>query len=83
MKKIIYFSAQWCGPCKQFAPVINQLQSEGVNIQKVDVDKEQDLSTQYGIRNIPTIIKVDNQGVEIKRVLGMQNKNQIIDLYNG
>ena len=80
--KLLYFSAPWCGPCRVLGPIVDEV-SQQIPIQKVDVDKEQDLSTQYGIRNIPTIIKVDNQGVEIKRVLGMQNKNQIIDLYNG
>ena len=82
MLKLLYFSAPWCGPCRVLGPIVDEV-SQQIPIQKVDVDKEQDLSTQYGIRNIPTIIKVDNQGVEIKRVLGMQNKNQIIDLYNG
>ena len=80
--KLLYFSAPWCGPCRVLGPIVDEV-SQQIPIQKVNVDKEQDLSTQYGIRNIPTIIKVDNQGVEIKRVLGMQNKNQIIDLYNG
>ena len=80
--KLLYFSAPWCGPCRVLGPIVDEV-SQQIPIQKVDVDKEQDLSTQYGIRNIPTIIKVDNQGVEIKRVLGMQNKNQIMDLYNG
>ncbi len=80
--KLLYFSAPWCGPCRVLGPIVDEV-SQQIPIQKIDVDKEQDLSTQYGIRNIPTIIKVDNQGVEIKRVLGMQNKNQIMDLYNG
>jgi len=80
--KLLYFSAPWCGPCRVLGPIVDEV-SQQIPIQKVDVDKEQDLSAQYGIRNIPTIVKVDNQGVEIKRVLGMQNKNQIMDLYNG
>ena len=41
MNKILYFTASWCGPCKALAPTIQQLQSEGLNIQKVDVDNDQ------------------------------------------
>ena len=80
--KLLYFSAPWCGPCRMLGPIMDEV-SQQISIQKIDVDKEQDLSAQYGIRNIPTIVKVDSQGVEIKRILGMQNKNQIIEFYNG
>ncbi len=82
MKKIIYFSAQWCGPCKQFAPVINQLQSEGVNIQKVDVDKDNSLPAQYGVRNIPTLVLVDANGTELNRRVGTGSPTDILNFYN-
>ena len=82
MKKIIYFSAQWCGPCKQFAPVINQLQSEGINIQKVDVDKDNTLSAQYGVRNIPTLVLVDGNGTELNRRVGTGSPTDILNFYN-
>ena len=82
MKKILYFSAQWCGPCKQFTPTINQLQSEGVNIQKIDVDKDSNLSTQYSVRNIPTLVLIDSNGTELNRRVGLGSPADILNFYN-
>jgi len=54
-----------------------------VNYQKVDVDQNQELSMKYGIRNIPTLVLVDNNGNELNRSTGVMQKQQIIDFYNG
>jgi thioredoxin 1 len=81
MRKILYFSAEWCGPCKQLAPIMESLQGE-INYEKIDVDSNTELSTKYGIRNIPTLILVDNGNV-IDKKTGIQSKQQILDLYNG
>ncbi len=81
MRKILYFSAKWCGPCKQLAPIMESLQGE-INYEKIDVDSNTELSTKYGIRNIPTLILVDNGNV-IDKKTGIQSKQQILDLYNG
>ena len=51
MKKILYFSAAWCGPCKTLGPIMESASGQ-VNYQKVDVDDNPELSTKYGIRNI-------------------------------
>jgi thioredoxin 1 len=49
MKKILYFSAAWCGPCKQFGPVMEQV-GQSVRVEKVDVDKLPDLAQAYNVR---------------------------------
>ena len=82
MRKILLFSAKWCGPCKQLAPIMESLQGE-INYEKVDVDSNTELSTKYGIRNIPTLILVDNNGNVIDKKTGIQSRQQILDLYNG
>ena len=82
MRKILLFSAKWCLPCKQLAPIMESLQGE-INYEKVDVDSNTELSTKYGIRNIPTLILVDNNGNVIDKKTGIQSRQQILDLYNG
>jgi len=82
MKKILYFSAAWCGPCKMLGPIMESVGNE-VNYQKIDVDSNQELSMKYGIRNIPTLVLVDNDGNELNRSTGVMQKQQIIDFYNG
>ena len=59
MKKILYFSASWCGPCKMLGPIMESLSGQ-INYEKVDVDNNQDLSIQYGVRNVPTLVLVEN-----------------------
>ena len=78
---LIDFWAEWCGPCKVLGPKIQQLQSEGLNIQKVDVDQDQALSAQYGVRNIPTIIKIDASGNAGERLVGNQTVEAIRALH--
>lgn len=82
MKKILYFSAAWCGPCKMLGPIMESV-SDQVNYQKIDVDNNQELSIKYGVRNIPTLVLVDGDGNELNRSTGVIQKQQIIDFYNG
>jgi len=80
MKKILYFSAAWCGPCKMLGPVMESLTGQ-INYEKIDVDNNQDLSIQYGVRNIPTLVLVEN-GEAVSRLVGVQSKEQILEFYN-
>ena len=82
MKKILYFSAAWCGPCKTLGPIMDSVSGE-VNWEKIDVDSNSELSVKYGIRNIPTLILIDSNGIELNRSTGVIQKQQIIDFYNG
>jgi thioredoxin 1 len=82
MKKILYFSAAWCGPCKTLGPIIESLAGQ-INYEKIDVDNNQDLSIQYGVRNIPTLILLDENGEVKDRKVGLQTKSDILAFYNG
>ncbi|MDD2960800.1 MAG: thioredoxin [Muribaculaceae bacterium] len=56
---VIDFWAEWCGPCKRIAPIVDELAAEydgKLTIGKYNVDEGSDISTEYGIRNIPTIL---------------------------
>ena len=81
MSKILYFSAVWCGPCKALAPTMDQLASQGMPVQKIDVDQDNNMSAQYGVRNVPTLIKVDANGVEQGRLVGNQSADIIKEWY--
>ena len=82
-KGILYFSAPWCGPCQQLSPIINQLVSEGINIKKVNIDYDTNLSQKYTVRSIPTLILTDMNGNEIKRMSGGgKTKEQIKSWFN-
>jgi thioredoxin 1 len=81
MKKILYFSAAWCGPCKTLGPIIESLSGQ-INYDKIDVDNNQDLSIEYGVRNIPTLVLIEN-GEAKGRLVGIQSKESILNFYNG
>ena len=82
MKRILYFSAPWCGPCRTLSPIMDQLQAEGINIEKINVDNRSDLSQIYSVRNVPTLILIDGSQ-ELKRLTGVNSKDTIKNWYNG
>ena len=78
MKSVKYFTATWCGPCKAFKPIMEQLKSEGYNIQFVDIDSEGELARQYNIRSVPTTL-VEENGEEVNRYIGVQTRDTILE----
>ena len=80
MRKILYFTAAWCAPCKALSPVMDSLQGQ-INFDKIDVDTNTDLSAQYGVRGVPSLVLVEN-GNEISRLVGAQTKETILNFYN-
>ena len=81
MKKLLYFSAGWCGPCRMLGPVMEELRTEGLDIQKIDVDANPEIAQQFGIRNIPTVVLTSN-GAEVIRKVGANPKQAYLDMYN-
>ena len=68
---VIDFSATWCGPCKKIAPIIEELAAEyegKVNIFKYDVDENDELTSKFGIRNVPTVIFLKGEEIVDKHV---------------
>ncbi len=80
---LIDFWAEWCMPCRMIAPSVEQLAAsyEGkIKVGKVNVDKETDLASQYGIISIPTLI-VFNGGQLVRQKVGALPKHGIEDLF--
>jgi thioredoxin-like negative regulator of GroEL len=80
MKQILYFSAPWCSPCRQFKPVMESLQSE-MSISFIDVDSSPQTAAQYNVRSVPTTILIEN-GMEKGRLVGAKTTNEVRALYN-
>ena len=62
---IIDFYATWCGPCKQVAPIVEQVANDyagKIDVYKIDVDKQQELAALFGVQSIPTILFVPKEG---------------------
>ena len=68
--KYIYFSAPWCGPCKLLGPKMEKV-AEQVTVEKYNVDENPELTREYGVRNIPTVILVNGDGQELERIVGV------------
>jgi thioredoxin 1 len=82
MKKLLYFSGGWCLPCKSFGPIMDQVAQSGIPVQKVNVDTDTEATQAFGVRNVPTVVLVEN-GQEVKRFSGVKSMQQVIDFYNG
>lgn len=75
---VLYFSADWCGPCKMFKPIVQQVSQEtGVDINYVNVDYDASLSQRYDIKSIPTIVILDAAGNVQWRHTGVLQREQL------
>jgi thioredoxin 1 len=75
------FWAEWCGPCKRISPIVEELAQEyqgKVKIGKVNVDDNTEISEQFGIMSIPTILFFKN-GELVDKIVGAVNKNALKD----
>ena len=73
---LVDFWADWCGPCKMIAPVVEELATEydgQVRFAKVDVDANPEAATKYGVRSIPTLLLFKN-GQAVEQVVGAVSK---------
>jgi len=81
MKQLWYFTADWCAPCKALGPTMNRV-AEQIQVNKINIDYEADVTQKYGVRNIPTVILVEN-GQEVRRFTGNRSYNDVLNFING
>ncbi|KAI4442712.1 MAG: thioredoxin [Ruminococcus sp.] len=78
---LVDFYADWCGPCKMMAPVIEEIAEEAddIKVGKLNIDNEMEIAQKYGVMSIPTLIVFKN-GEEVKRDLGAKPKKAVLDM---
>lgn len=78
MKHLKVFTSKTCGPCKQMAPLLEDL---GILIVKIDVDEQPQMAALHGIRTVPTL-KLYHETTLQETVYGFQTKEKLLDLVN-
>ena len=81
---LVDFWAEWCGPCKMVAPVLEQIAGEHgdkLTIGKLNIDENPQIPTNFDVMSIPTLILFQN-GVEKKRIVGARPKAALLDELN-
>jgi len=82
MKKILYFTADWCGPCKMIKPQLLETANQ-IPITFIDVDTNAHTAQQYNITSIPCAVLIDVNGNTLGKLTGPSvSKQSIINLYN-
>lgn len=79
---LIDFFATWCGPCKMLSPILKEVKDnlgDQISIIKIDVDKNQQVATQYQVRGVPTMI-LFQKGKQLWRQSGVVDKNTLIKI---
>jgi thioredoxin 1 len=77
---VVDFWAEWCGPCKQIAPILEEISAEhgeNISITKLNVDDNPDLAMKYNVMSIPTLLVFKNGEVE-KRLVGAKSKGALL-----
>ncbi|MCS5671794.1 MAG: thioredoxin [Acidimicrobiales bacterium] len=78
---LVDFWAEWCGPCKLIAPILEEIAAEqagSIRIAKVNVDEAPDLARRFEVMSIPTLILFEG-GVPAKRMVGAKGKAQLLE----
>lgn len=76
---LVDFWADWCGPCKMIAPILEELAQEqpGLQIAKVDVDNNPDLAMKFNVMSIPTLLLIKDGEIK-KRLVGAKGKGALL-----
>lgn len=79
---IVDFWADWCVPCKMFAPILEEIDAKGgYQVCKVNIDEHPDLAVRFGVMNIPTLIFFKN-GVQSGKLVGVHDMDTVLNAVN-
>lgn len=77
--KVLKFYASWCAPCKGLAMVVNGIKDQvDIPFEDVNIEENVELAAKYGIRSVPTMVIVNEDGTEVKRQSGLLNEEQLL-----
>lgn len=76
MIRIVKFGAPWCGPCRVQDPILDELSQEGYDVEKINVDENEELVEKYDISTVPTLLFFDD-GKLVERKTGLMRKDEI------
>ena len=81
VKVLVDFYADWCGPCKMMAPVLEEIaeNNNGFKIVKLNVDENMSIEEKYNIMSIPALFVFD-KGEVVNKSIGLISKNEVLDL---
>jgi thioredoxin 1 len=80
MKEILYFSASWCGPCRNFKPIMESV-SNSMPVRFINVDENPQLAAQYNVRSVPMLVFLKD-GQEADKTIGVLTEAQVKDKWN-
>jgi thioredoxin-like negative regulator of GroEL len=77
MKKLFYFSADWCVPCQSFSPIMDKIKST-IPVEKINIEYETDRTKAANVMSVPTVVLTEN-GQEIRRFHGPRSYEQVLE----
>jgi thioredoxin 1 len=78
--KVLKFEASWCQPCKMLTRIVGDMKDQlTVPFDPIDIDENADLAKQYGIRGVPTLVLIGDDGIEIKRKSGVLREAELLE----
>ena len=81
-KAVLRFTATWCPPCKALAPIFDEVAAEHPEMKTfvIDIDKEPEIASKFGIRGIPTIMRIESGSVKLQKS-GAQPKPEVEEFF--
>ena len=80
MKRVIRFTASWCGPCKMLSRNLEDIKTE-IPVEVIDIDENQNTAIDFGVRGVPTLVMLDGN-TEMKRLVGMTSLKELQDWFD-
>lgn len=79
-KRVLRFTASWCGPCKALAKHLENIETS-IPIEVIDIDVQSETAVEYGVRGVPTLVMLEGNN-EIKRLVGVKPQKNLEDWLN-